>query len=64
MEAYQERVVAESNELRERLNKLTQFIHGDAFQELDREDQQLMRRQSFYMEDYLAVLGKRIARFT
>lgn len=64
MEAYRERVVAESNDLRDKLNKLEAFMNSDAFDALDREDKQLLRRQNCYMEDYFEVLRKRIARFT
>lgn len=60
---HQERVVAESNDLREKMNKLEAFLNGDVFPTLDREDQQLLRRQSYYMADYFEVLRKRIARF-
>lgn len=63
MQPYQERVIAESNDLRDKLNKLEAFINSDAFNDLDREDRQLLRRQCFYMDDYFEVLRKRIARF-
>lgn len=64
MQAHQERVVAESNELRERLTKLTAFISGnDTFQKLDPKDQNLMRLQRDVMGEYLDILGQRVARF-
>jgi hypothetical protein len=64
MQPHQERVVAESNELREKLTKLTAFISGsETFKTLDAEDQDLLRRQRSHMGDYLDVLGERIARF-
>lgn len=64
MQPHQERVVAESNEFRERLTKLTAFISRDEiFKSLDAEDQDLLRRQRNLMGDYLDVLGERIARF-
>jgi hypothetical protein len=64
MQPHEERVVAESNELRDRLTKLTGFISASpTFQALDTTDQELLRRQRAYMGDYLDVLGERIARF-
>lgn len=66
MQPYQERVVAESNELRERLTKLTAFITADAFDAFDalaEEDQILMVRQQRLMAELLETLRQRIARF-
>jgi hypothetical protein len=64
MQPHQERVVAESNELRERLTKLTAFISGnEAFNKLDATDQVLLREQRDVMGEYLDILGHRIARF-
>jgi hypothetical protein len=65
MQAHQERVVAESNELRERLTKLTAFINtSENFETLAEEDQTLLIRQQRLMGEYLDTLGERIARFT
>jgi hypothetical protein len=64
MQPHQERVVAESNELRERVTKLTAFISGnETFGKLDAKDQSLLRQQRDIMTEYLDVLGERIARF-
>lgn len=66
MQPHQERVVAESNELRERLNKLTLFISGtgnDTFRALGSDDQDLLKEQHVIMSQYLDVLRRRIARF-
>jgi hypothetical protein len=64
MQPHQERVVAESNELRERLTKLTAFISGnDAFKTLSVADQALLRSQRDVMQEYFDILGQRIARF-
>lgn len=64
MQPHQERVVTESNELREKLSKLTAFISvGDTFDTLDEEDRALLRKQRDLMGDYLDVLCERIARF-
>jgi len=64
MKPHEERVVAEANELREKLTKLTAFIcKGEAFTSLDLENQQLLRRQRDLMGEYLDVLGERIKLF-
>lgn len=64
MQPHQERVVTESNELREKLTKLTAFISGNAaFGKLDAKEQGRLRRQRDIMSDYLDVLGERIAAF-
>lgn len=65
MQPHQERVVAESNELRERLTKLTAFIiSNETFEKLNETDQSLLRQQRDIMGEYLDVLGQRVARFT
>ena len=64
MEPHQERVIAESNDLRMKLTKLTAFISGnDAFEKLAAQDQDLLRQQRDIMGEYLDILGQRIARF-
>lgn len=64
MQPHEQRVVLESNELRERLTKLTAFISGnEAFGKLDAKDQSLMRQQRDVMGEYFDILGQRIARF-
>lgn len=64
MQPHQERVVTESNELREKLTRLTAFISGnEAFGKLEEKDQNLLRQQRDIMIEYLDVLGERIARF-
>lgn len=64
MHPHQERVVAESNELRDRLTKLTAFISGnEMFKSLDIAEQALLRAQRDTMGEYLDILGQRIARF-
>jgi hypothetical protein len=64
MKPHEERVVAEADDMGERLTKLTAFISGNAaFTSLDMENQQLLRRQRDVMSEYLYVLGERIALF-
>jgi len=64
MQPHQERVVAESNELRDRLTKLVAFISGnEAFGKLDASEQSLLRAQRDAMQEYFDILHQRIARF-
>jgi hypothetical protein len=63
MQPHQERVVAESNELRERFTKLVAFIDGAVFQGLDVENRWLLERQREVMSEYLEILRQRIAIF-
>jgi hypothetical protein len=64
LQPHQERVVAESNELRGRLMKLAAFIDcNEAFKALDWDDRELLRDQREVMGEYLSILERRIARF-
>ena len=64
MQPFQERVLTERKELREKLTLLTSFISGNpGFRALDAEDQRLLRTQRNIMSEYLDVLEDRIARF-
>jgi hypothetical protein len=60
---HQERVVAESNDLRQKLDKLSAFIGGDIFNKLDREDRDLLIAQRVFMDAYFGILRQRSARF-
>lgn len=60
MEAYQERVVSERDQLSERLSNLTHFMNDAVFKALPGEEQHRMQRQSYYMSQYLNVLNARI----
>lgn len=64
MRPHQERVIAESNDLREKMNKLEAFIGGEAFKDLDASDKDLLMRQHVFMGAYLDILRQRIALFT
>lgn len=63
MQAYQERVIAEKNELKERGDKLEQFILTDTFSRLPVAEQERMKRQLEIMAEYHEVLVERIAAF-
>jgi hypothetical protein len=64
MKAYQERVIAEKNELDERATKLSDFIGLSAeFEKIDPEEQERMKVQNDLMWQLSEVLGQRIANF-
>jgi hypothetical protein len=65
MEAYQERVVAEKNELDVKLRKLEDFIFRSGGRWFDVEEDERLRmvKQYGYMSDYSRILGERIANF-
>ena len=63
MKPHEERVVAESNELRQKLAKLTEFIGSGPFKTLNVIDRDLLVSQRVLMQGYLDVLGSRIRRF-
>ena len=65
---HQQRVIDEKNELKEKTDKLQQFIGSDAesgkvFHELPAEDKELLLTQHSIMTQYAQVLDKRISRF-
>lgn len=61
---HEQRVLAEKEELGEKIVKLSQFIGtSEVFQGLDAEDQTLLREQWAAMLDYHDILEQRIARF-
>lgn len=65
MEPHQQRVVDEKIELDEKLNKLTAFVglNNSIFNSLPSQEQLRLSRQRHIMEQYLEVLGERIAAF-
>lgn len=60
---YQERVVTEKSELDSKIEKLTAFINGDKFGEVDPAEQDRLQRQLTTMQDYSDILDERIAAF-
>lgn len=61
---HQQRVLDEHKELAERLQKLDEFINLSVkYDELEYLDQYLLKLQYIHMQDYLAVLDRRISRF-
>ncbi|SMP81005.1 hypothetical protein SAMN02744783_04783 [Serratia sp. CC22-02] len=63
-EPYQLRVTDERNQLAEKLQNLKGFITGPAFKSLAQYDKTLLNLQAEVMSDYLAILNKRISRFS
>lgn len=63
MEAWQERVALEAEELRDKHAKLAAFLLTGKFRELPLVDRMLLRRQLFVMTDYLSILSDRMVRF-
>lgn len=64
MQPHQQRVVDERQELRERLDKLENFLAGDLIKTLDHEESVLLWAQRGAMAQYLAILDRRVARWT
>ncbi len=63
MEPYQERVVAEVKELREKHDALCGFIMTPQFDGLPDDERNRLSRQAIYMMKYAQVLDERIAAF-
>lgn len=56
------RLLAETQETADRLNKLNTFMATDAFPKLPREDKDLLYSQQRLMSEYVQILGKRLER--
>ena len=63
MASFQERVVAEKEELDGRLVRLRSFMSGDVMVTLPLGEQSRLRRQRSIMENYSEVLCERIEAF-
>ena len=64
MEAYQEKIILEKNELKEKTDKLGSFIlDNPVYQALEEEEKLLLNEQHFHMCNYLDILEKRIKKF-
>jgi hypothetical protein len=63
MQPHEERVVAERDQLQERLEKLQAFILTDKMSTLAADEQELLFRQCGHMQQYFNLLNRRIARF-
>ena len=63
MEAYQQRVAEERNQLIARRDKLNTFLSDDVFKTLDDSEQKRMIVQCGLMNAYVDILDQRIAAF-
>jgi len=57
-----DRLLAETQEVATRLNKLNAFMADPAFPKLQREDKDLLYSQQRVMIKYVQILGKRLER--
>lgn len=64
LQPWQERVVEERAQLKDRLEKLRAFSRGPMGATLDLIDRHLLLNQDVAMDMYLRTLDKRIARFS
>jgi len=63
MNAFQERVIEEKEQLDDKIAKLTKFIGGKVWAGLTDYEQNLLQVQLNHMRDYSATLAKRIEVF-
>lgn len=63
MQPYQQRVIAEKQELDEKREKLGEFKNTIPFERLPWQEQERLNTQAHIMTMYSAVLGARIAAF-
>lgn len=61
-EEQKQRLLTETQETADRLNKLNAFMGGDNFSKLPREDKDLLYSQQRVMSEYVQILGKRLER--
>ena len=60
---WQERLIAESMQVDERLKALDSFINGEGFDALTERDKSLLRSQRYYMRGYSETLRERLGTF-
>ncbi|MDE9437380.1 hypothetical protein KKI95_15950 [Xenorhabdus bovienii] len=63
MQPHQQRVIDELTELDEKIEKLSDFIGGAIYNELEETDRVLLAMQLSVMKAYSEILHKRINRF-
>jgi hypothetical protein len=63
MEAYQQRVVDELNQLHERRAKLGEFLRSPELSKVTEPEQKLLQEQHDVMAQYETILDRRIAIF-
>lgn len=57
---HQQRVIAEKQELDDKISKLSAFLNSDSASKVNFDEVQLLNKQLICMIDYSIVLGKRI----
>lgn len=60
---HQERVIAEQQELQQKLDKLNEFMKGEIYAKLDQQSRELLFQQSGAMQQYNSILLQRIQLF-
>jgi len=60
MSTFYERLLKEAQELAIKANALNDFMRTQAFVDLDRQNKDLLYKQSRLMNEYLQVLGQRL----
>lgn len=58
--SFYERLITEAQDLATKTNALNDFMRTQKFVDLDRQNKDLLYRQSRLMNEYLQVLGQRI----
>jgi hypothetical protein len=59
-ESFYDRLLAEAQELATKTNALNDFMRTQNFVDLDRQNKDLLYKQSRLMSEYLQVLGQRL----
>ena len=59
-DSFYDRLLAEAQELATKTNALNDFMRTQAFVDLDRQNKDLLYKQSRLMNEYLQVLGQRL----
>jgi hypothetical protein len=60
MSTFYERILTEARELAVKANALNDFMRTQAFIDLDRQNKDLLYKQSRLMNEYLQILGQRL----
>jgi hypothetical protein len=60
MSTFYDRLLIEAQELAVKTNALNDFMRTQAFVDLDRQNKDLLYKQSRLMNEYLQVLGQRL----
>lgn len=63
MQPHQQRVIEEQDELKQKFDRLCNFIDSQTYDDLDEAEQGRLCRQVLIMEQYIMILNERIAAF-